>query len=110
MRDNKSYKGNAEKTKFRKTKRWRDFREHMKEVNNKKDFITMSKLYKTWNLHHLDPEHYELLEDDRFVALNSMTHDFVEWLYKYYRKDIGVITRLVQVLQKMKDYEVLSES
>ena len=52
---------------------------------------------------------YETLEDERFVALNSMTHDFVEWLYKYYRKDIGVITRLVQVLQKMKDYEVLSE-
>ena len=106
MRDNKSYKGNAEKTKFRKTKRWRDFREHMKEVSNKKDFITMSKLYKTWNLHHLDPAHYELLEDERFVALNSMTHDFVEWLYKYYRKDPDVLERIRNVMEKMKAFEL----
>lgn len=101
--------GNPDKAKFRQRKCWKDFREHMKEVSENRDFITKSKLYKTWNLHHLDPEHYETLEDERFVALNSMTHDFVEWLYKYYRKDIGVITRLVQVLQRMKDYEVLSE-
>lgn len=102
--------GNPDKAKFRQRKCWKDFREHMKEVSENKDFITKSKLYKTWNLHHLDPNHYEDLTDCKFVALNSMTHDFVEWLYKYYRKDIGVITRLVQVLQLMKDYEVSGES
>jgi hypothetical protein len=98
--------GNPDKAKFRQRKCWKDFREHMKEVSENKDFITKSKLYKTWNLHHLDPEHYELLEDDKFVALNSMTHDFVEWLYKYYRKDPDVLERIRNVMEKMKAFEL----
>jgi hypothetical protein len=98
--------GNPDKAKFRQRKCWKDFREHMKEVSENKDFITKSKLYKTWNLHHLDPEHYELLEDDRFVALNSMTHDFVEWFYKYYRKDPDVLERIKNVMERMKAFEL----
>ena len=98
--------GNPDKAKFRQRKCWKDFREHMKEVSENKDFITKSKLYKTWNLHHLNPDNYEVLEDDRFVALNSMTHDFVEWLYKYYRKDPTVLERIRDVMERMKGYEL----
>lgn len=98
-------KGNKDKAKVRSTKAWKDWRQHMKdEVSGGIDFVTHKKLYKTWNLHHLDEWHYKLLEEGRFVCLNSMTHDMVEWLWKYYRTDPDVIKRLNEVMFRMKQY------
>lgn len=100
-------KGNKEKTKFRSTTKWRKWREHMEEVAGKIDYVTHKKLYKTWNLHHLDEsiENYQVLEEGRFVALNHQTHEMVEWLWKYYRKDPDVIERLREVMIRMEQFE-----
>ena len=98
-------KGNKEKTKFRATAIWKRWREHMKdEISGNIDYITHKKLYSGFNLHHLDPDHYDLLEESRFVCLNKQTHDAVEWLWKYYRTDPDVIKRLNEIMFRMKQY------
>lgn len=100
-------KGNAEKTKFRTTVTWKKWRDFMKQESNGIDYVTHKKLYKTWNLHHLDEsiENYQVLTVDRFVALNHQTHEMVEWLWKYYRKDPKVIDRLLDVMKRMAEFE-----
>lgn len=92
-----------QKSQFRKTKIWNDFRQTMKEVQNGKDFITQGKLPKGWNLHHanLNPEYYQNLETSDFFCLGNQCHNFVHWLYRYYRKDKKVLKRLEVVLERM---------
>lgn len=92
-----------EKSKFRRSKKWLDFRQVMKEYQNGKDFITNGRLPKGWNLHHanLSPEQYEELEPSDFFCLGNQCHDFVHWIYRYYRKDKKVLKRLEVVLERM---------
>lgn len=99
-----SIKGKAlnqqEKSKFRETTVWKDFRNPFKgEV----DPITLKKLPKRFNLHHmcLNPSEYIILKKDRFVPLNGTTHDIVHYLYGYYRKDKDVLKRLKRILDCM---------
>ncbi|MCQ2598166.1 MAG: hypothetical protein MJ181_10015 [Treponema sp.] len=91
------------KTQFRRTKIWNDFRQTMKEYQNGKDFITQGKLPKGWNLHHanLNPEYYQHLEPSDFFCLGNQCHDFIHWLYRYYRKDKKVLERIKIVLDRM---------
>lgn len=94
------------KKKFRSCKAWKTLR-HNKNVEQKGlDPITLGKLSKTCNLHHLDlnEEHYtDISDQSKFILLNKLTHDTVHFLYKYYVKDESVIDRLVAILEKMKE-------
>ena len=88
------------KKKFRGTKAWKTFRE---SFNKEKDAITNMKLYKGWNCHHMDlnPDNYDKLIKENFVPLNMQSHEFIHWIYNYYRKDKDVINRLLTILEKM---------
>lgn len=88
------------KKKFRATKKWKTFRE---SFNKEKDFITLKKLYKGWQLHHLDldPDNYYNLIVENFIPLNVQTHEFIHWLYNYYRTDKAVINRIQNALERM---------
>lgn len=99
----KTTENQKQKSKFRRSKRWLDFRMEMKEFQDGKDFVTNGKLPKGWNLHHanLNPEHYEELEPSDFFCLGNQCHDFVHWIYRYYRKDKNVLKRLKTVLDRM---------
>ena len=92
------------KKKFRQTKAWKQLR-HDKNVEQKGiDPITLGKLSKTCNLHHLDldEENYSKIDNkDNFILLNKVTHDMVHWLYKYQSKDKQFIDRLMEVVNRM---------
>ena len=99
-----------DKTKFRATRRWQNFRSEMYSKANGKDAITGKPLRKGhWNLHHLDLDsaNYEVLEEDRFLCLNNQTHDFLHWAYIYYRNDgKAFIDSFEDALERMKRLEV----
>ena len=97
----------SEKTKFRSSPTWKNFRSEIKEECGGIDCITLSKLRPGANLHHCDlrAEHYEEISDhSRFSFLNKATHDCVHFLYRYYDKDPDVLKRLEVILEKMKKY------
>ena len=88
------------KEKFRKTLKWKDFKKgFLTEV----DVISLKKLPKRWQLHHmdLDPSHYTDLKKDKFVPLNGLSHKMVHYLYSIYRNDKDVLKRLKKILDKM---------
>ena len=92
------------KKRLRQTKAWKQLR-HDKNVEQKgTDPITLGKITRTANCHHLDlnDEHYTQIQDhSKFVLLNKMTHDMVHWLYKYQSKDKQFIERLMEVVNRM---------
>ena len=94
------------KKRLRQTKAWKQLR-HDKNVEQKGiDPITLGKLSKTCNLHHLDldEENYSKIDNkDNFILLNKVTHDMVHWLYKYQSKDKQFIDRLMEVVNRMID-------
>ena len=99
-----------DKTRFRATRRWQNFRSDMYSRAKGKDAITGKPLRKGhWNLHHLDLDsaNYEVLEEDRFLCLNNQTHDFLHWAYRYYRNDGKTfINNFEKALERMKEFEV----
>lgn len=94
------YINQQEKSKFRETTVWKEFRNLFK---GSKDPITLKKLPKRYNLHHmcLDAKEYTNLKKDRFIPLGSQCHDFLHWCYSYYRKDKNFIKRLKRELDRM---------
>ena len=94
------YLNQQEKSKFRNTSVWKDFR---KKFIGKVDPITLKKLPKRFNLHHLNlcPKNYTDLRMDSFVPLNSSTHDIVHYIYGYYRHDKQILKRLQKILDLM---------
>lgn len=94
------YLNQQEKSKFRETTVWKEFR---KKFVGKQDPITLKKLTKKFNLHHLSlsPFEYTNLKPDRFIPLGSQCHDFLHWCYGYYRKDKNFIKRLKRELDRM---------
>ena len=94
------YLNQQEKSKFRSTSIWVEFR---KKFLGKLDPITLRKLPKRFALHHecLDAREYTNLKMDRFIPLNSETHKIVHYLYGYYRKDKDILKRLKKVLDRM---------
>ena len=73
----------ADKKRFRQTKKWKDFRERKRKEQGK-DPVTNSKLIRGYNLHHLDmsPENYtDITNEENFVGLNPQTHDMIHFLY-----------------------------
>ena len=78
----------------------------MLDYYNNKDCITNKPLRNRWNLHHLDlrEENYTVLKEERFRPLNSDTHDYVHFLYRYYKKDPFILDRLRTILDLMVKY------
>lgn len=91
-----------EKTKFRQTAAWKNFRQQLKK-ERKVDFITGKPLYSGFQVHHCDlnPEHYKNLTPDNFVTLNKMFHEIIHEIYRYDWQD--VLARLAIVFRKMDE-------
>ncbi len=98
----------SEKQKFLSSKKWRDWRRSIFYKDEGKDYVTGKKLRRgNYNCHHLDlrKEHYQDLNDEnRFLSLNRMTHDFCHWAYQYWIKDPLFLDRIEDVLERMKAY------
>ena len=94
------YLNQQEKSKFRSTSFWVEFR---KKFCNSLDALTHKKLGKRFNLHHmlLDARFYTELNMNRFIPLSSASHDFCHWFYGYYRKDRDIIKRLKKIMDRM---------
>ena len=93
------------KAKFRKTKEWREFRKRIFDKQNGKDIITGKKLYKCYNVHHLDmsADNYDKLIEENFIAVNKSTHEALHFLFRYYKNDKDILNRIKQVLEKMTE-------
>ena len=77
----KRIKGNAEKTEFRKSKEWRDFRKQL--IKERGQFCECcGKKTKALQCHHIDPEHYTTLDPARFALLCVWCHKGVSDLEK----------------------------
>ena len=72
------YLNQQEKSKFRSTSIWKEFRKYMKE-KYVIDALTGRKLTKTWNLHHVrfDSTLYTELDEEYFLTLNNQMHDLL---------------------------------
>ncbi len=94
------YLNQNEKSKFRTTSVWKEFR---KRFVSRTDPVTLKKLPKRFNLHHmcLNPLEYQNLKMDLFEALSPAVHDNLHWLYGYYRKDKDVLKRIKKLLDRM---------
>ena len=93
------------KAKLRQSKEWREFRKKIFDKQDGKDIITGKKLYKGYNVHHLDmsAENYDKLIEENFVALNKQTHEVLHFLFRYYQKDKTILDRLKTVLDRMNE-------
>ena len=93
------------KAKFRRSKKWREFRIKIAEKQDKKDIITGKPLRKCYNCHHLDmsAENYDQLTEENFIAVNKQTHEALHFLFRYYQKDTTVLDRLKTVLDRMNE-------
>ena len=93
-----------ERKEFRSSKKWKAFKAKCR-LHSSKDYITNEPLMRGWNLHHLDLKYetYTVLEIDRFMCLNTKTHELIHELFKLYKKDKKVIDRIRETLEKMSE-------
>lgn len=110
MTRKKSTKKPSQKELFRRSKEWKDFRTHMASVFGNKDYVTGRKLSKKFNLHHMrtkltDSEYCDISNENHFIPLNPYTHKFLHYLFPTYKKDPKVIERLMELLNKMVEFE-----
>lgn len=95
-----------QRAEFRKSAEWRKFKAKCR-LHTSKDFITKEPLQRSWNLHHLDlnVQRYSAIADmNRFMPLNSKTHEVIHEIFKWYKKDRKVLERIAVVLEKMEVY------
>ncbi|MCQ2587921.1 MAG: hypothetical protein MJ174_07385 [Treponema sp.] len=92
-----------DKALFRRTALWARFKIKMSGLQMGLDKITQKPLHKGWNLHHLDLkfENYKKLDPEHFACLNLTTHEFIHWLFPYYKKDPQIIERIREMMQLM---------
>ena len=94
------------KEKFRQSQEWKDFRIHIAQVFDHRDYLTGRKLAKGYNVHHMkpnqEPESYcDLSNEANFMPLNSYSHKLLHYIFTYYKKDKTVLNRLQEILDKM---------
>lgn len=95
-----------EKTKFRATVKWKQFKANIQSKQHNIDPITLKPLYKGANLHHCDlnSNHYtDISNEDNFVLLNKHTHETLHFLFNYYKDDESILDRFEFYLKKMKE-------
>lgn len=92
------------KRNFRGRKVWKLKKLREKKRAGGKDEITLKPLRKGWQLHHEDlrEENYTLMNDN-FVCLNNKTHDFIHWLWTYWKDDREIIGRIERELKRMEE-------
>lgn len=95
------------KNKVRHSKEWLEHRKHIASLFDNTDPITNKKLLKGYNVHHLDlnPEHYDNLDENRFIPLNKLTHKTLHFLYRYWKKDKSILKRFEHWMKTMEEYE-----
>lgn len=97
-----------QRAEVRRKKEWKQLRIDKSKEQEGLDFLTQKKLSKKANCHHLDQrkdiEYYGNLSPDRFIMLNSKSHDCVHFLFTYWLNDPEIIERLVNILELMKTY------
>ena len=88
------------KAKFRRSKEWKEWRQHIADSQNGKDAITGKRLSKRYHCHHLDmsAENYNKLIEENFICLNPQMHDTLHILFRYYKKDQSVYTNWSYVI------------
>lgn len=94
-----------ERSAFRRTKQWLDFRKKMYDKYEGKDAITGEKLRKGWNLHHMDlnkDNYTDLSNEDNFLPLNKGTHDKLHAIYIFSKKEIRM-QKLLECAAKMRE-------
>lgn len=99
-----------DKRRFRDSKRWKEFREHMKSLQENRCQITGAKLTKLWQLHHmdLDENNYQNLDDDNFVCLSWNMHKVVHALFvkskpKAWRSRVLNLIRILKKMEKLNE-------
>ena len=92
-----------EKARARNTKAWSQLKEIVVKRYFGVDPVTKAPLRRGWNLHHCDmrKEFYNDFNPDKFLPLNNRTHEFIHWLYDYWRNDKGIMDRLKLVMEMM---------
>lgn len=104
----------AEKRKFRASKKWKEFRERLKE-ERKVCEITGAKLTKMWQLHHMDmsEENYQdITHEENYCALSWNMHKCVHYLFtkskpREWRKRV---MNLIRILKKMEKLNTVPDS
>lgn len=93
------------RSEFRKSAKWKKFRAKCR-LHTSKDYITKKPLERDWNLHHLDlnTKRYDNLDMNRFMPLNKKTHEVIHEIYKWYKKDHKVLSRIKETIEKMEEY------
>lgn len=95
------------KRKLRGSAEWKSLRKKVAETQYDIDPITARKLTRGFNLHHLsqDDDFYDNLEMERFVALNSQSHDTVHFLYNIVKREgnFDVLERIKDIISRMID-------
>ena len=102
-----------DKRRFRDSKKWKDFREHMKTLQNETCQITGARLTKLWQLHHmdLDESNYENRIDENFVCLSWNMHKVVHALFVKSKPRAwrSRLLNLIRILKKMEKLNSPSE-
>ena len=97
-------KNQKEKRNFRASKVWKAFRKKMMNKQKGIDPITKHKLYKFWNLHHrhvtADTDEYQdISNEEHYICLNKQTHEFLHWIYRYWKNDPDILNRIEEELE-----------
>ncbi|MCQ2087789.1 MAG: hypothetical protein MJZ37_06990 [Bacilli bacterium] len=99
-----------QKTRFRNSKKWKDFRTK-KRKEQKTDPVTGNKLCRQANLHHLclDENRYDdISNEDNFVFLGNFTHKVLHWLggntkwdSKKWQKRLAELRKLCELMDEL---------
>jgi hypothetical protein len=88
-----------EKTAFRRSKKWLDFRaQEIKRRGLKCELLGMKLYRKTAQLHHLKPSEYDLLIPENFKLLSPFSHQLVEFLAPLLRGNTTKVPRIELLL------------
>lgn len=96
------------KRKVRASKEWKELKDYYRNVQNNIDPITLSKLSKSANLHHMSQNNdfYDDFSQGRFLLLNHRSHVFLHFCYNQYKKQgdfdfLKIIKSLVLEMDKL---------
>ena len=105
IKKSKLSEAQIKKRKVRASAEWTDLREYIRD-EQKVDPISLKPLNRSFNLHHLsqDERYYDDLSPERFVGLNSYSHDCIHYLYNIVERegDYNVLDRVRLLIMEMQ--------
>ena len=94
-----------QKTEFRKSKEWKQFRLHLLETRGYQCEACGIKKKSGLQIHHQDEANYTNLEDDHFTILCSMCHKEIERLLKRKKLDPDeFFSNMKTILERSKSF------